>query len=200
MLSGVWDIVGGHVEAGETIEEALAREINEETGWSLRGIGIQIADWQWEHDGILRRELDFLVDVEGDLIVPRLEEGKHDAYAWIGIDGLELMMEGRTDGDCRLRNIVAKALQLRSSRVGIQPQNTRFARCRLLCVVAIRRVALYEGAVSGQLQVLWPALAAMEHRDDLRTLAAHSVRNDVPCTWHHELTSTGDPTGPPQIR
>ena len=40
----------------------------------------------------------------------------------------------------------------------------------------------------------------MEHRDDLQTLAAHSVRNDVPCAWHHELTSAGYPTGPPQIR
>ena len=45
------------------------------------------------------------------------------------------------------------------------------------------------------LQTLWPALAAMEHRDDLQTLAAHSVRNDVRCAWHHELTSPGHPTG-----
>ena len=39
----------------------------------------------------------------------------------------------------------------------------------------------------------------MEHRDDLQALAAHSVRNDVPCAWHDELTSAGYPTGPPQI-
>jgi hypothetical protein len=32
--------------------------------------------------------------------------------------------------------------------------------------------------VSDCLQALGPALAAMEHRDDLQTLAAHSVRND----------------------
>ena len=115
VLPGVWDIVGGHVETGETIEEALAREINEETGWKLHRIGVQIADWQWEHGGVIRREVDFLVDVEGDLTAPRLEEGKHDAYAWIGLDDLELMMEGRTDGDCRLRDIVARALQLGSS-------------------------------------------------------------------------------------
>jgi hypothetical protein len=45
--------------------------------------------------------------------------------------------------------------------------------------------------VSDRLQALWPALAAMEHRNDLKALGAHSVRNDVPCAWHHELTSAG---------
>lgn len=31
----------------------------------------------------------------------------------------------------------------------------------------------------------------MEDGNDLQTLGAHSVRNDVPCAWHHELTSAG---------
>ena len=110
VLPGIWDIVGGHIEAGETVEQTLAREIQEETGWTLRRIGAQIADWEWEHDGLVRRELDYLVDVEGDLAAPRLEAGKHDAYAWVGRDNLDLMMEGRTDGDCRLRDIVAAAI------------------------------------------------------------------------------------------
>jgi TOTE conflict system primase-like protein len=50
------------------------------------------------------------------------------------------------------------------------------------------------------LQAPWPPLAAMEHRDDLQTLAAHSVRNEIPCAWHHELTSPGHPTGTPEVR
>jgi 8-oxo-dGTP pyrophosphatase MutT (NUDIX family) len=111
VLPGIWDIVGGHVEAGETLEEALAREIAEETGWALRELGAQIADWEWEHEGVVRREIDYLVEVEGNLTAPRLEEGKHDAFAWVGLDNVELMMRGRLDGDCRLREIVAKAIK-----------------------------------------------------------------------------------------
>lgn len=111
VLPGLWDIVGGHIEAGETLEQALAREIKEETGWTLRRIGAQVADWEWEHDGLVRRELDYLVDVEGDLSAPRLEAGKHDAFAWVNLDNLALVMDGRTEIDVRLRDIIARALR-----------------------------------------------------------------------------------------
>ena len=50
------------------------------------------------------------------------------------------------------------------------------------------------------LEAFWPALAGMEHRDDLQTLAAHTVRNDIRYGRHHELTSADDPTGTPEIR
>lgn len=119
LLPGLWDIVGGHVEPGETPEEALAREIEEETGWTLRSIVAVVAEWEWTPDErhttdpenqYPRRERDYLVDVDGDLDAPRLEEGRHDAWAWIGPDEIDLLMEGRTDGDTRLRDIVARAL------------------------------------------------------------------------------------------
>jgi 8-oxo-dGTP pyrophosphatase MutT (NUDIX family) len=115
VLPGIWDIVGGHIEEGELPEAALVREIKEETGWELRRVIAQIADWEWEYDGVVRRELDFLVEVEGDLGSPRLEAGKHDAYLWVGVDDIEIMMQGRTDGDARLRDVVASALQFNAS-------------------------------------------------------------------------------------
>lgn len=122
LLPGTWDVVGGHVETGETPEQALAREIAEETGWRLRRIEAQTADWEWFHDGIVRRELDYLVEVDGDLSAPRLESGKHDAHAWLGPDNLELMMAGRLDGDRRLRDIAARAVRTRlTSRLRLEP-------------------------------------------------------------------------------
>lgn len=110
LFPGVWDIVGGHVEPGETLEQALAREIEEETGWRLAHIDAVVTDWEWGAGGVPRRERDHLVTVDGDLNAPRLERDKHDAYAWVGSDNLELMLEGRDDDDRRLHDIVATVL------------------------------------------------------------------------------------------
>jgi mutator protein MutT len=122
LLPGIWDVVGGHLEEGETPEQALAREVEEETGWRVREIVFQVADWEWEYEGRVRRELDYLITVDGDLTRPRLEEGKHDASAWVGPDDLDLLMVNRTDGDRRLRDIVAYVVRTRiTERLRLEP-------------------------------------------------------------------------------
>lgn len=122
LLPGIWDIVGGHLEEGETPEQALAREVEEETGWRVREIVATVTDWEWEYEGRVRRELDYLVTVDGDLTRPRLEAGKHDASAWVGPDELDLLMVNRTDGDRRLRDIVAHAVRTRfTERLRLAP-------------------------------------------------------------------------------
>lgn len=79
-----WDIVGGHVESGETLESALAREIREETGWSLFQILGTVGEYAYTgNDGVPRIETDFLVRVEGDLSRPQLEAGKHLEPRWL---------------------------------------------------------------------------------------------------------------------
>jgi RimJ/RimL family protein N-acetyltransferase len=122
LLPGTWDIVGGHVEPGESPEGALAREIEEETGWRLRRIEAVLAGWEWTVDGVTRHETDYLVEVNGDLTAPRLEAGKHDAYDWVGPENPELLMAGRTDGDRRLRDLVARTVRTRlTSRLRLSP-------------------------------------------------------------------------------
>ena len=122
LLPGIWDIVGGHLEAGETPEEALAREVEEETGWKVRDIVWTVADWEWEWEGRVRREVDYLVTVDGDLTRPRLEAGKHDASAWAGPGDLDLLMVNRTDGDRRLRDLVAHVVRTRfTDRLRLEP-------------------------------------------------------------------------------
>ena len=121
-MPGIWDIVGGHLEVGETPEQALVREVEEETGWTVRDIVWTVADWEWEYEGRVRRELDYLITVDGDLARPRLEPGKHDASAWAGPGDLDLLMVNRTDGDRRLRDLVAHAVRTRfTDRLRLEP-------------------------------------------------------------------------------
>lgn len=42
---------GGHVEQGETLDEAMKREIKEETGLTLKSLVFcGIIEWPWEED------------------------------------------------------------------------------------------------------------------------------------------------------
>ena len=109
-----WDIIGGHVEAGESLTTALAREIHEETGWELARIVIllDVCDWQTDQ-GACKREFDFLVEIEGDLEHPQLEWSKHTAFRWIDLAGLDVLTEQQLAGDDLHYQIVKRALEWR---------------------------------------------------------------------------------------
>jgi 8-oxo-dGTP pyrophosphatase MutT (NUDIX family) len=110
LFPNCWDIVGGHVDPGETPAEALERELIEETGWQLREIVRSLGEFSWlGSDGMRRHEQDFLVTVDGDLQAPALEWDKHPEYRWIGVDELDVMLEHRSPNDDALRRILAAA-------------------------------------------------------------------------------------------
>jgi 8-oxo-dGTP pyrophosphatase MutT (NUDIX family) len=105
-----WDIVGGHVEPGETVEDALHREVREETGWRVSIVLGELGDHAYTgDDGIDRVETDYLVRVDGDLSRPRLEEGKHTEYRWIGPDEIGLLDENRGVDDGLMRQIAERS-------------------------------------------------------------------------------------------
>ncbi|MFC4563545.1 NUDIX hydrolase [Nocardiopsis mangrovi] len=107
-----WDIVGGHVEPGETVLDALTREIAEETGWRLTGVLAEIYRLVWTpDDGVERHEVDYLVRVEGDLAAPRLEPGKHTEFLWVEDADLHLLHDHRDPGDYFIADIVGIALR-----------------------------------------------------------------------------------------
>ena len=112
---GAWDIVGGHMRAGESVLEALTREVFEETGWTVHRVVEQVADWEWTANDIIRRERDYIVAVTGDLTAPRLCEAEHDAWTWICATDVDRLIEPTTR-DTRLRDIVALAFERRSSK------------------------------------------------------------------------------------
>lgn len=111
LFPNCWDIVGGHVDPGETPARALEREIAEETGWRLKEIVRSLGEFEWTgSDGLRRHEQDFLVTVYGDLRGPQLEWEKHPEYRWISAAELDVMQEYRAPDDDILRRIVGAAL------------------------------------------------------------------------------------------
>jgi 8-oxo-dGTP diphosphatase len=106
LFPNTWDVVGGHMEPGETLEDTLRRELVEETGWQLSVILGPVGDYTYTgEDGLQRVETDFLVRVDGDLTRPRLEVGKHTDFRWLGRDDLAVLDENREINDGMIRRI-----------------------------------------------------------------------------------------------
>ncbi|MFD5571226.1 NUDIX hydrolase [Streptomyces cadmiisoli] len=113
LFPDTWDIVGGHVEPGESPIQALTREVEEETGWRLRSVRRLLGTTSWTGDdgGGLRHEADYLVEVDGDLDRPVLEWTKHSAYDWFGPADLHRLKENRSPGDFLIHDLIAKVVQ-----------------------------------------------------------------------------------------
>jgi 8-oxo-dGTP diphosphatase len=106
LFPNTWDIVGGHLEPGETVAEALRREVLEETGWRIFAVLGVVGDFIFTgNDGVERHETDFLVRVDGDLERPRLEAGKHTEFRWLGRDELDVLSASGDPNDAVIRRI-----------------------------------------------------------------------------------------------
>jgi 8-oxo-dGTP diphosphatase len=81
-LAGLWELPGGKVEAGESLEAAAVREIDEELGCSVEVTGLLDGTSPIAHDLALRVVLARLAD--GDP-VPH----EHDAVRWLRADELD---------------------------------------------------------------------------------------------------------------
>jgi 8-oxo-dGTP pyrophosphatase MutT (NUDIX family) len=110
LFPGAWDLVGGHLEPGEAILECLEREVREETGWSVARVVADLGVLQWTgDDGLERHEVDYLVEVTGDLERPLIEAGMHLDPRWVDRLGALALLDGSHASDDLVRPVVERA-------------------------------------------------------------------------------------------
>ena len=113
LFPGAWDLVGGHLEPGEGILECLDREVHEETGWSVARLVADLGVMTWTgDDGIERHEIDYLVEVDGDLERPVLEAKLHLDPRWVDREGALALLDGSHPSDALVRQVVERAFDV----------------------------------------------------------------------------------------
>jgi 8-oxo-dGTP diphosphatase len=116
MFPNVWEIPGGHVDEGESIEDAIKREMKEELNLDVTElvefVGVEDYDIPPESqkagDNPRKRSLQFIVKASGDI---QTEAGKVTEYKWIGLDDLDILREGRLPEDMYTYRVVKAALE-----------------------------------------------------------------------------------------
>jgi 8-oxo-dGTP pyrophosphatase MutT (NUDIX family) len=113
LFPDAWDLVGGHLERGETILDCLAREVREETGWRVARVVADLGTLAWTGDDRLERhEVDYLVEVSGDLDQPAIEDDLHLDPRWVDRAEAVALLDGSHPSDELLRPVVERAFAI----------------------------------------------------------------------------------------
>ena len=81
ILQGFFDLPSGRVERGETVQQALSREVAEETGLQVKAVDsyVNCFDYMLPDEGLVR-QLNFIVSVSVPYSITLSNE--HDTYVW----------------------------------------------------------------------------------------------------------------------
>ena len=82
-LAGFWEFPGGKLEEGETLQECLERELEEEFGITTKsGRELTSSIYEYEHGAFK------IVAIESEIISGSLDLRVHDEVNWIAIEKL----------------------------------------------------------------------------------------------------------------
>jgi 8-oxo-dGTP diphosphatase len=113
LFPGAWDLVGGHLEPGEEILDCLMREVREETGWRVTRVVADLGAMQWTgDDGVGRSEVDYLVEVDGDLTNPLIEADRHLDPRWVTPEEALALLDGSHPSDALVRPVIERAFAI----------------------------------------------------------------------------------------
>lgn len=103
---GQLELVGGHVDPGEALEDALRREVREEIGVDVQ-IGQIVGAFTYESEDTFKVEICYLCELTDQTTEPQINPEDHSEGLWIGHDNLSVLEED--DDETR---IIEKALEL----------------------------------------------------------------------------------------
>lgn len=80
-----FEVVGGHIDPGETLEAGLMREIEEEIGIKVR-VGDLIDAFLYNSEDTLKIELTYICYMQDETLEPVLNTKDHSVHLWISED------------------------------------------------------------------------------------------------------------------
>ncbi|MFA6097807.1 MAG: NUDIX domain-containing protein [Candidatus Paceibacterota bacterium] len=82
---GTWELPGGRMDFGESVEEAFSREMKEELGFEKAVMGKLLNSWSFMsvREGIDHHFIIFDFEIYSDESKIKLSD-EHDEYRWIG--------------------------------------------------------------------------------------------------------------------